>query len=266
MDAAIRSEIEHHGDAASYVFAGSHVGMMRELFTSKRRAFYGQASPIDLGPLAHSLDVAEYLHARFAAGQRPLAPAALDLMLDVARGHPQRTMLLAHFLWETTPARHPADVRVRDRARPRARCRDPRRGTSDLGRPTRHAAPCVDSSRRQQLRALQLPNPGQGRRRTRRLPQAGGDRTRRRRRAAAQAPQPATSSADPLLGIWVAGRRGVGPPNVHPDHSGANRRPYPVQQDPLCHRTSAARRDGSAQGSACGSSPSRFPAALRCSQ
>jgi hypothetical protein len=38
MDAVIRSEIEHHGDAASYIFAGSHVGMMRELFTTQRRA------------------------------------------------------------------------------------------------------------------------------------------------------------------------------------------------------------------------------------
>ena len=33
----IRSEIQHHGDAASYVFAGSHVGMMRELFSDRRR-------------------------------------------------------------------------------------------------------------------------------------------------------------------------------------------------------------------------------------
>jgi uncharacterized protein len=41
-DAVIRSEIQHHGDAASYVFAGSHVGMMRELFTDRRRAFYGR--------------------------------------------------------------------------------------------------------------------------------------------------------------------------------------------------------------------------------
>ena len=50
-DAVIRSEIQHHGDAASYVFAGSHVGMMRELFTDRRRAFYGQAGPVDLPPL-----------------------------------------------------------------------------------------------------------------------------------------------------------------------------------------------------------------------
>ncbi len=97
-DAVIRSEIQHHGDAASYVFAGSHLGMMRELFADRRRAFYGQAGPVDLPPLP-PVDVAEYISARFEATGRPLGPA-LDPLLEVSRGHPQRTMLLAHILWE----------------------------------------------------------------------------------------------------------------------------------------------------------------------
>lgn len=107
MDAVIRSEIEHHGDAASYVFSGSHVGMMRELFASRRRAFYGQAASVGLEPL-HPEDIAEYLDARFAAGNRQLK-GGLDGLLDVGAGHPQRTMLLAHFLWENTPAGGIAD-------------------------------------------------------------------------------------------------------------------------------------------------------------
>jgi hypothetical protein len=63
-DAVIRSEIQHHGDAASYVFSGSHLGMMRELFADRRRAFYGQAAPIELPPLLPD-DVAEYVADRF---------------------------------------------------------------------------------------------------------------------------------------------------------------------------------------------------------
>lgn len=97
----IRAEIQHHGDAAGYVFAGSHVGMMRELFSDRRRAFYGQAGPIDLPPLRPD-DVAEYLASRFEATGRRIG-AALGLLLDTAGGHPQRTMLLAHVLWELTP-------------------------------------------------------------------------------------------------------------------------------------------------------------------
>jgi uncharacterized protein len=99
-DAVIRSEIQHHGDAASYVFAGSHVGMMRELFTDRRRAFYGQAGPVDLPPLRAD-DVADYLSARFEATDRGIGEA-LGPLLDTAAGHPQRTMLLAHVLWNLT--------------------------------------------------------------------------------------------------------------------------------------------------------------------
>ena len=99
-DAVIRSEIQHHGDAASYVFAGSHVGMMRELFTDRRRAFYGQAGPVDLPPLRAD-DVSDYLSARFKAADRGIGEA-LGPLLDTAAGHPPRTMLLAHVLWNLT--------------------------------------------------------------------------------------------------------------------------------------------------------------------
>jgi hypothetical protein len=103
IDAVIRSEIERHGDAASYVFAGSHVGMMRELFTDKRRAFYAQARQIDLPPLDQG-DVAAFVSARFEASGKSVGEALAPL-LELAAGHPQRSMLLAHFLWEGTPGR-----------------------------------------------------------------------------------------------------------------------------------------------------------------
>jgi hypothetical protein len=101
VDAVIRSEIQHHGDAASYIFAGSHVGMMRDLFVDKRRAFYGQASPLNLLPLRYD-DIGEYVADRFESTDRSIG-AALDPLLVTAQGHPQRTMLLAHLLWDLTP-------------------------------------------------------------------------------------------------------------------------------------------------------------------
>jgi hypothetical protein len=107
LDAVIRSEVERHGEAASYVFAGSHLGMMRELFTDKRRAFYGQAGAVDLGPLSPE-DVASYVESRFTDGGKRIG-AALGPLLDLAGGHPQRTMLLAHWLWEATPPGEEAD-------------------------------------------------------------------------------------------------------------------------------------------------------------
>jgi hypothetical protein len=100
LDGAIRSVIEHHADEASYLFAGSHPGMMAELFDSRERPFFGQARPVALGPL-RSEDLAEYIGARFEQTRRDPGDA-LRPLLDLAQGHPQRAMLLAHFLWERT--------------------------------------------------------------------------------------------------------------------------------------------------------------------
>jgi hypothetical protein len=100
VDAIIRSEIQHHADAASYVFAGSHVGMMQQLFTDQRRAFYAQARPLSLPPLP-PVPTADYVSERFEATGRSVG-RALGPLLDTAAGHPQRTMLLAHHLWERT--------------------------------------------------------------------------------------------------------------------------------------------------------------------
>ena len=99
-DAVIGSEIQQHGDAASYVFAGSQLGMMRNHFADKQRALYGQAGAVDLPPLALD-DVAEYLDRRFRETGREIGDA-LDPLLELTGGHPQRTMLLAHLLWERT--------------------------------------------------------------------------------------------------------------------------------------------------------------------
>jgi uncharacterized protein len=106
-DALIRAEIQHHGDAASYIFAGSHVGMMRELFADRRRAFYGQAAPVELPPLSPE-DVAAYVSTRFEQTGRDIG-RALEPLLALGQGHPQRTMLLAHAIWDRTPDRAAAN-------------------------------------------------------------------------------------------------------------------------------------------------------------
>lgn len=107
LDGAIRSAIERHGDQASYVFAGSHPGMMRALFEARERPFYGQARPLRLAPLAAE-DIAPYLGDAFEAGGRDIG-TALRSLLTIARGHPQRVMMLAHHLWERTPRGATAD-------------------------------------------------------------------------------------------------------------------------------------------------------------
>ena len=99
-DAVIRSEIETHAGVAGYVFSGSHIGMMRELFADRRRAFFGQATPIDLALLAPD-ELGEYIADRFFHDDRDPGEA-LALLLDLAQGHPQRALMLANKLFSAT--------------------------------------------------------------------------------------------------------------------------------------------------------------------
>lgn len=98
LDSIVRSRIQHHGKFASYVFAGSQVTMMEELFTNRKRAFYGQAMPVALRPLSDEA-LGDYIAERFESTERELEPDALRALLDVVSGHPQRGMLAAHELW-----------------------------------------------------------------------------------------------------------------------------------------------------------------------
>lgn len=101
IDGLFRSHIQRHGDAASYVFAGSNPRLMHQLFDLAERPFFGQARVFRLDPLSDA-DLVEYLGDRFEETGRDAMPA-LPALLDRAQGHPQRAMLLAHHLWEQTP-------------------------------------------------------------------------------------------------------------------------------------------------------------------
>jgi uncharacterized protein len=108
IDGLFRGKIQRHGDAASYVFAGSHPGLMAQLFGAHERPFFGQARSLPLDPLRDS-DIVEHVGERFAANGREVGPA-IEPLLDLAAGHPQRAMLLAHHLWERTPDRGVAEA------------------------------------------------------------------------------------------------------------------------------------------------------------
>jgi hypothetical protein len=101
MDAILRSHIQFHGEVASYVFSGSEAGLMAQLFEAKDAPLYGQAVPLRLGRL-RAPELAAYLADRFRGTDRE-AGEALGPLLEVAAGHPQRAMLLAHHLWEAVP-------------------------------------------------------------------------------------------------------------------------------------------------------------------
>jgi uncharacterized protein len=100
LDGLLRSHIQHHGNVASYVFAGSEPGLMEQLFETRDRPLYGSAVPMRLNRLRDK-DIAEYIINRFRQTKRNVGEA-LNPLLAAAKGHPQRAMLLAHRLWEKT--------------------------------------------------------------------------------------------------------------------------------------------------------------------
>ena len=107
LDALIRSVIQHHGGGVIYVFSGSHPGMMRSLFADRRRPFYGQAAPLELGRLPREV-LATYIEGRFARTEKDVGDT-LGWLLDLVDGHPQRAMLFAHLLWRHTAEGATAD-------------------------------------------------------------------------------------------------------------------------------------------------------------
>jgi uncharacterized protein len=114
VEGLMRSHIQHQADEAAYIFAGSHRGMMLALFSDRERPLFGQARPVVLNPLEDA-PLAEYIEARFRQTNRDPGDA-LDVLLRLARGHPQRAMLLAHHLWELTDAGATADLETWARA------------------------------------------------------------------------------------------------------------------------------------------------------
>jgi hypothetical protein len=99
LDGLLRSHLQHHAGIASYVFAGSQPSLMRSLFGDRRRPLFEQARAVALGPL-DPVELAEWLDARFAACGAETARELVDAVVTVTAAHPQRAMLLAHFLFE----------------------------------------------------------------------------------------------------------------------------------------------------------------------
>jgi hypothetical protein len=91
---------------------------MERLFHDPSRPLLEHAVAVELGPLPADATAA-YVEERFRRTGRE-AGTALDPLLDVARGHPQRTMLLAHHLWELVPRGSDADEEAFVEARRRA--------------------------------------------------------------------------------------------------------------------------------------------------
>ena len=106
-DGILRSVLQHQTGVAAYAFAGSAPTLMERLFQDPSRPLLEHAVPVELGPLPADATAA-YLEERFRRTGRDIGNA-LDPLLAFTRGHPQRTMLVAHHLWDLVPRGSVAD-------------------------------------------------------------------------------------------------------------------------------------------------------------
>ncbi|HEX4746659.1 MAG TPA: hypothetical protein VFU99_07235 [Gaiellaceae bacterium] len=117
-DGILRSVLQHQTAAASYVFSGSAPTLMERLFQDPSRPLLEHAVTVELEPLSATA-TATYLEDRFLRSARDIGNA-LDPLLAFTRGHPQRTMLVAHHLWDVVPRGSVADESAFVEARSRS--------------------------------------------------------------------------------------------------------------------------------------------------
>jgi len=99
LDGILRSHLQHHGTAASYLFAGSQPSLMSTLFGDRERPLFEQARAMTLGPLPLA-DLDDYISARLQDAGRDDLLDDVAALVAVSEGHPQRAMLLAHMFFE----------------------------------------------------------------------------------------------------------------------------------------------------------------------
>ncbi len=99
LDGVLRSHLQHHGAAASYLFAGSQPSLMASLFGDRERPLFEQARAVTLGPLPLA-DLGDHIAERLETAERGDLLDDVAALVAVSDGHPQRAMLLAHMFFE----------------------------------------------------------------------------------------------------------------------------------------------------------------------
>ncbi|PKK81382.1 MAG: hypothetical protein CVT47_02720 [Thermoplasmata archaeon HGW-Thermoplasmata-2] len=97
IERLMRSEIQMQKNV-SYVFSGSSVHMLREMFESGDRPFFQSTKMMELELMPPEY-FKPYILSRFEETGFPIAPEIADEILALCGGHPQRTKELCFDLW-----------------------------------------------------------------------------------------------------------------------------------------------------------------------
>lgn len=100
-DALMRSVFQDSPEV-SFLFMGSKKSLLDALFSDRKRPFYNFGQRIRLGRLAAD-ELGDFIETRFEEAGYGIEEEALDLLLDMARGHPYRAQQLAFHAFARLP-------------------------------------------------------------------------------------------------------------------------------------------------------------------
>jgi hypothetical protein len=105
----VRTYVQAQRETASYVFCGSQPSMMARIFGDQARPFYAQAQRFELGRLDVGVLTSAVSDIFNESGRTNCEPV-IAMLMQRAEGHPQRSMLMAHLLWQRVmPGHSPPD-------------------------------------------------------------------------------------------------------------------------------------------------------------
>jgi hypothetical protein len=97
VERLMRSEIQLHNEV-SYIFSGSKVSMLREMFEDGDRPFFRSTKLISIGPIPEK-DLGDYVRKRFRETRVKIKDELVEEIVVLCAGHPQRTKQLCFEVW-----------------------------------------------------------------------------------------------------------------------------------------------------------------------
>lgn len=97
---SIRTEVQTQ-DETTFIFCGSILNKMSDLFTSRSSAFFNSAQKMALQEI-NPKEFQSFLQSRFESGNRKVSPSATSQILELCKGNPGDIQRLCIGIWNQT--------------------------------------------------------------------------------------------------------------------------------------------------------------------
>ena len=107
LERMLRSEIQLHNNV-SYIFSGSKVHLLKEMFENGNKPFFQSTKIITIGYIS-KVEFAQYIKREFEKTNIKLSDYLIEQIVDICGGHPQRTKQLCFEVWNSIALGNPIE-------------------------------------------------------------------------------------------------------------------------------------------------------------